>query len=601
MAEFLDGWKRDCMCAEVDAERVGEDVTLFGWVQRARNMGGIIFVWLRDRSGIVQVVFDSNVLDPDTYALGESLRNEFVLAVKGSVRLRNEKDINESLATGRLEVVVQEAKILNRAETPPIYIDDDANESEPLRMKYRYLDLRKPKLQRTMALRSQVMNAIRSHMISEGFTEFETPILTRSTPEGARDFLVPSRLHPGNCYALPQSPQIYKQLLMVAGMDRYFQFARCFRDEDSRADRQPEFTQLDLEMSFVEPADVQTVVEGAFARVFRDVMGVDIPLPLPRMTWKDAMEKYGSDKPDTRYDMTIQDVSAFAPGCGFSVFENSVQDGGIVAGIVARQAAGRFSRKEIDALGEFAKTYHVKGMAWLSLQEDGTVRSSFAKFLSDDKLRELTDALELERGDIAFLIADRKLVALTALGQVRGRVARELGLIEQGKYNLFWVVEFPLMEWNEENQRYVSAHHPFTMPMEEDFHLLDTDLPNVRAKSYDLVLNGVEMGSGSIRIHASDLQEKMFGLLGFTHEEAWRRFGFLLEAFKYGTPPHGGFAFGIDRLLMMLTDSDSLRDVIAFPKMQNASCLMMNTPDEVSPDQLQLLHITFDADDAAAP
>ncbi|MGI6655135.1 MAG: aspartate--tRNA ligase [Christensenellales bacterium] len=598
MAEFLDGWKRDCLCGEVTTDMVGRSLTLMGWVQRARNMGGIIFVWLRDRSGIVQVVFDSEKLNADDYALGEALRNEYVLAVRGTVRLRNEKDVNETLATGKLEVEVQEAKILNRAETPPIYIDDDAHESEALRLKYRYLDLRKPKLQRTMALRSKVMNVVRSHMISQGFTEFETPILTRSTPEGARDFLVPSRLHPGSCYALPQSPQIYKQLLMVAGMDRYFQFARCFRDEDSRADRQPEFTQLDLEMSFVEPKDVQTVVEGAFARVFEEVLGVTISLPLPRMTWKHAMETYGSDKPDTRFDMTIRDVSALVPGCGFSVFENNVAQGGIVGGIVAKQAAGRLSRKDIDALGEFVKTYHVKGLAWLSVQEDGTIRSSFAKFFAEEKLQELMKALGVEPGDIAFLIADKKPVALTALGQLRVRVARDLNLIDTSKYNLFWVVEFPLMEWNEDAGRYVSAHHPFTMPMEEDFHLLDTQLSAVRAKSYDLVLNGVEMGSGSIRIYASDLQEKMFGLLGFTHEEAWRRFGFLLEAFKYGTPPHGGFAFGVDRLIMMLTNSESLRDVIAFPKMQNASCLMMSTPDEVAPEQLELLHIRFDLDDA---
>ncbi len=598
MAEFLDGWKRDCLCGEVTTDMVGRSLTLMGWVQRARNMGGIIFVWLRDRSGIVQVVFDSEKLNADDYALGEALRNEYVLAVRGTVRLRNEKDVNETLATGKLEVEVQEAKILNRAETPPIYIDDEAHESEALRLKYRYLDLRKPKLQRTMALRSKVMNVVRSHMISQGFTEFETPILTRSTPEGARDFLVPSRLHPGSCYALPQSPQIYKQLLMVAGMDRYFQFARCFRDEDSRADRQPEFTQLDLEMSFVEPKDVQTVVEGAFARVFEEVLGVTISLPLPRMTWKHAMETYGSDKPDTRFDMTIRDVSALVPGCGFSVFENNVAQGGIVGGIVAKQAAGRLSRKDIDALGEFVKTYHVKGLAWLSVQEDGTIRSSFAKFFAEEKLQELMKALGVEPSDIAFLIADKKPVALTALGQLRVRVARDLNLIDTSKYNLFWVVEFPLMEWNEDAGRYVSAHHPFTMPMEEDFHLLDTHLSSVRAKSYDLVLNGVEMGSGSIRIHASDLQEKMFGLLGFTHEEAWRRFGFLLEAFKYGTPPHGGFAFGVDRLIMMLTNSESLRDVIAFPKMQNASCLMMSTPDEVAPEQLELLHIRFDLDDA---
>ncbi len=597
MAEFLGGWKRSCMCGEVTEAAVGSDVTLMGWVQRSRNMGGIIFIWLRDRSGIVQVLFDAEQLDEKTYQLGESLRSEYVLAVRGAVSLRHEKDINAQLATGRVEVLVREAKILNKSETPPIYIDDDTKENEAVRLKYRYLDLRRPSMQRTMQVRSKVVNAIRAHMISCGFTEFETPILTKSTPEGARDFLVPSRLHPGDCYALPQSPQIYKQLLMLAGMDRYFQFARCFRDEDSRADRQPEFTQLDLEMTFVEPPDVQGVVEGAFARVFKEVKGIELQLPLRRMTWKEAMEKYGSDKPDTRFDMTIATVNDVVRHCGFSIFEQAVTNGGTVCAIVVPKAAGQLSRKDMDALNEFVKTYHVKGLAWLAINEDGSHRSSFARFLKEEDLRSLLNTLGAEAGDAVFLIADKKHTALTAMGQLRTRLARQLGMIDETVYSVLWITEFPLLEWNEENQRYVSAHHPFTMPMEEDLGMMETNLEAVRAKSYDLVINGLEMGSGSIRIHASDLQERMFNLLGFSHEEAWKRFGFLLEAFKYGTPPHGGFAFGIDRLMMVLQGAESLRDVIAFPKAQNASCLMMNTPDSVAPEQLQALKMRFMLDD----
>lgn len=597
MAEFLGGWKRSCMCGEVTEAAVGSDVTLMGWVQRSRNMGGIIFIWLRDRSGIVQVLFDAEQLDEKTYQLGESLRSEYVLAVRGAVSLRHEKDINAQLATGRVEVLVREAKILNKSETPPIYIDDDTKENEAVRLKYRYLDLRRPSMQRTMQVRSKVVNAIRAHMISCGFTEFETPILTKSTPEGARDFLVPSRLHPGDCYALPQSPQIYKQLLMLAGMDRYFQFARCFRDEDSRADRQPEFTQLDLEMTFVEPPDVQEVVEGAFARVFKEVKGIELQLPLRRMTWKEAMEKYGSDKPDTRFDMTIATVNDVVRHCGFSIFEQAVTNGGTVCAIVVPKATGQLSRKDMDALNEFVKTYHVKGLAWLAINEDGSHRSSFARFLKEEDLRNLLNTLGAEAGDAVFLIADKKHTALTAMGQLRTRLARQLGMIDETVYSVLWITEFPLLEWNEENQRYVSAHHPFTMPMEEDFGMMETNLEAVRAKSYDLVINGLEMGSGSIRIHASDLQERMFNLLGFSHEEAWKRFGFLLEAFKYGTPPHGGFAFGIDRLMMVLQGAESLRDVIAFPKAQNASCLMMNTPDSVAPEQLQALKMRFMLDD----
>ncbi len=596
MAEFLGGWKRDFRCGEVNEAMAGKQVTLMGWVQRARNMGGVIFVWLRDVSGMIQVVFNADSLDEKTFDMGGSLRSEYVVAIKGEVALRDASAINEQMATGRIEVLVKEMKLLNAADTPPIYIEDGAKDNEAIRLKYRYLDLRKPSMQQIMMNRSKVINAIREHMISQGFAEFETPILTKSTPEGARDFLVPSRIHTGECYALPQSPQIYKQLLMLAGMDRYFQVARCFRDEDSRADRQPEFTQLDLEMSFVEPKDVQGVVEGAFAAVFRQVKGIELQLPLPRMTWKQAMEEYGSDKPDTRYDMKISTVNDLVRDCGFSIFEQSVAEGNIVCAITAKQAAGRLSRKEMDALSEYAKTYHVKGLAWLALAEDGSIRSSFAKFISEEKLKELLSYMHVEPGDALFLIADKKLIALNAMGQLRGKLARDLGLIDKSKYNLLWITEFPLLEWNEDEQRFQAAHHPFTMPMEEDFDLMQEHPELTRAQSYDLVLNGIEMGSGSIRIHASDLQERMFSLLGFTHEEAWKRFGFLLEAFKYGTPPHGGFAFGIDRLMMMLTGAESLRDVIPFPKAQNAACLMMDTPSHVAEDALKMLHMHFDAE-----
>lgn len=591
MAELLGGWKRDLRCAEVTEKDIGKELTLMGWVSRVRNMGGILFVWLRDRSGLIQLVFDQDHMDEATYKLGESLRGEYVLAIKGKVIARDTTAINDKMATGTIEVQVHQAKLLNEAATPPIYTEDGMNDNEAVRLKYRYLDLRRPSMQNMLKLRSSTVNAIRTHMVSRGFVEVETPVLTKSTPEGARDFLVPSRLHPNEFYALPQSPQIYKQLLMLSGLDRYFQFAKCFRDEDSRADRQPEFTQLDLEMSFVEPIDVQTVVEGAFHEVFKAVKNVDIALPLPRMTWKEAMESYGSDKPDLRFGMKISQHNDWAKDCGFSIFESAVTSGGIVCAIKAEGTAAHLSRKEMDALAEFAKTYHVKGLAWLAINEDGSLRSSFAKFIAEDKMAAFLKTMDAKPGDALFLIADKRLTALTAMGQLRVRLGKQLNLIAPDLYKLFWVTEFPLLEWNEEAKRYTAAHHPFTMPMEEDFHLLEEHPEQVRAKAYDLVLNGVEMGSGSIRIHSSDLQEKMFSLLGFTHEEAWKRFGFLLEAFKYGTPPHGGFAFGLDRLMMMLIGTDSLRDVIAFPKAQNASCLMMDTPSTVSEDQLQMLHL----------
>ncbi len=592
MATGMNGWKRSHMCGAVTEAIIGQEVCLMGWVQRERNKGGLVFVDLRDREGIVQVVFDKQVNQAEVFEVGASLSREYVLAVRGKVAARAGA-VNEKLATGRVEIVVSEAHLINRAEVPPIYIEDGVEESEAVRLKYRYLDLRRPSQLNALRLRSQVLSVIRRYMDVQGFLDVETPILTKSTPEGARDFLVPSRIHPGEFYALPQSPQIYKQLLMLAGFDKYYQVARCFRDEDNRADRQPEFTQVDMEMSFVEPEDIQRVVEGAYAEVFREVLGVELALPLPRMTWRDAMDQYGSDKPDTRFEMKIASVDAEIAGCGFKVFEDTLAAGGTVRGIRAEGAA-KLSRKEIDALGEFVKTYRAKGLAWAVLDADGSVRSSFAKNVSPECFAAMCARMQAQPGDALFFIADQPLVALNALGQLRLRLGKQLEMIDAAKYNLFWVTEFPLLEWDADAQRFVAMHHPFTSPMDEDAGKMETDPGSVRAKAYDLVLNGIEMGSGSIRIHASDLQERMFALLGFTHEQAWNRFGFLLEAFKYGTPPHGGFAYGVDRLVMMLTGRENLREVIAFPKVQNASCLMMETPSTVSEDQLEMLKIKLD-------
>ena len=582
--------KRTHMCGEIVTGEVGKQVVLKGWVQRARNLGGLIFVSLRDRTGIVQVVFDSTVLPADVFQLAESLRGEFVVEVRGEVRRRAPEAVNDKMKTGEVEVAATALSLLNTSKTPPIYIEDGTNEQESLRLKYRYLDLRRPSLQAMLRFRHQVIKALRDYIDTQGFVEVETPILTKSTPEGARDYLVPYRQKPGLFYALPQSPQIYKQLLMVAGLDRYYQVARCFRDEDGRADRQPEFTQFDMEMSFIEPEDIQTVVEGAYRHVFKEVMGLDIQLPLRRMTWRDAMARFGSDKPDTRFGMEISDVSETVRGCGFAVFENALAEGQTVCAICAK-GAGKLSRKELDALGEFVKTYHVKGLAWAVPAEDGTLRSSFAKAMQGDSMQRLLSQMDCRAGDALFVIADKRLVALTAMGQLRLRLGRELGLIDKGRYDLLWITEFPLVSWSEEDNRFVAEHHPFTNVMEEDVALMETDPGKVRAKSYDLVMNGIEMGSGSIRIHQSELQAKMFNLIGLTDEEAQEKFGFLLEAFQYGTPPHGGFAFGIDRLVMILAGADSLRDVLAFPKIQNGTCLMMETPATVQKDQLDLLKI----------
>lgn len=581
---MLNEWQRTQMCGTITESMAGQTVVLNGWVSRTRNLGGVIFVWLRDHTGIIQLMFNSETCDAETFALGEDLRGEFVVSVQGTVQKRAEKDINLSMRTGMVEVVAHRALLLNASATPPIYIDEKTEENEAIRLKYRYLDLRKPSLQNTLRMRHKVVQSIRRQLDEGGFTEVETPILTKSTPEGARDYLVPSRLHPGQFYALPQSPQIYKQLLMLAGFDRYFQIARCFRDEDSRADRQPEFTQVDLEMSFVNPEDIQSVVESVFARVFEDVMGYRVTLPLPRMTWDEAMDQYGSDKPDLRFDMQLIDVTETVKDCGFSVFESAPT----VRGILVKGGA-RLSRKEIDAMNDLAKTYHAKGLAWLVLDAEGKAKGPFMKFMKEESLLALLSAMKAESGDALFLIADTRLTACTALGQLRLHLGRRFELIDDSLYNLLWVTEFPLLEWDEDAKRFIAMHHPFTSPMDEDLAFLESDPGCVRAKAYDLVINGVEMGSGSIRIHDSQLQERMFSLLGFTMEQAWDRFGFLLEAFRYGTPPHGGFAFGVDRFVMILSGASNLRDVIAFPKAQNASCLMMNAPSSVSQDQLEML------------
>ncbi len=586
-------FKRTAYCGSLTSANVGETVRLSGWVQRQRDVGGVVFVWLRDREGIVQLVFEESVCGHDTFEAARALRGEYVVTCVGEVRARDKSAVNAELKTGEIEVFVTEMTLLNKSETPPIYIDDKADENELVRLKYRYLDLRRPKLQQNLRMRSDIVTEIRAYMAEMGFLDIETPILTKSTPEGARDYLVPSRLHKGEFYALPQSPQIYKQLLMLAGFDKYYQLARCFRDEDSRADRQPEFTQLDLEMSFVEPKDIQTVVEGAYMRIFKKVMGIELTAPFERITWKYAMENYGSDKPDRRFAMLLVDFSEEAKSCGFPVFENCIAEGGTVRGILAKGLGG-ITRKEIDSYAEFVKTYRLKGLPYIVFNADGSAKSSFNKFLTPELAASAKAKFAAENGDIVFFACDKKSVVLQSLGALRIEIAKRHDLIDKNIYDLFWVTEFPLLEYDEEEGRFVAMHHPFTSWMPEDDEKLITDPGDVRANAYDLVMNGVEMGSGSIRIHSSEVQSRMFDLIGITKEEARHRFGFLLDAFKYGTPPHGGFAFGIDRLTMILTGSESLRDTIAFPKASNAACLMMQTPADVKQDQLEALAIKID-------
>lgn len=589
MAESMKGWKRTHRCAELSTKNVGEEVTVMGWVQKQRNKGGIIFVDLRDRSGILQIIFEESDCGSESFAKAEKMHSEYVIAVVGKVEKRAGA-VNENLATGEIEIRAKQVRILSEAETPPFPVESNSRTKEEIRLKYRYLDLRRPDLQQKMILRSKIVTEMRNFMANEGFLEIETPILCKSTPEGARDYLVPSRVHPGSFYALPQSPQLYKQLLMCSGYDRYFQIAKCFRDEDLRADRQPEFTQADMELSFVDVDDVLEVNERLIQHVCKEAIGLEVQLPLPRMTWNEAMERYGSDKPDTRFEMELVNVSQVVEGCGFGVFTSALEAGGSVRGInVKGQAA--MPRKKIDALIDFAKGYGAKGLAYLCVQEDGTYKSSFAKFMTSKQLDALVAAMKGEKGDLLLFAADKNSICYSVLGAVRVELGKELGLIDESKFNFLWIVEFPLLEWSEEENRFMAMHHPFTMPMEEDWQYIDSDPGRVRAKAYDIVLNGVELGGGSVRIHQDDIQEKMFEVLGFTKEQAWSQFGFLLNAFKYGVPPHAGLAYGLDRFVMLLVGTDNIREVIAFPKIKDASCLMTDAPGTVDDKQLEELQI----------
>ena len=587
MAESMKGLKRTCRCAELSEQNIGDTVTVMGWVQKQRNKGGIIFVDLRDRSGILQLIFEESEIGSEGFAKAEKLRSEFVVAVTGEVTARSGA-VNDKLATGKIEVRAKAIRVLSESETPPVPIEADSKTKEDIRLKYRYLDLRRPDLQRNLIMRSRVATLIRQFLADEGFLEIETPMLTKSTPEGARDYLVPSRVHPGNFYALPQSPQLFKQLLMCSGYDRYFQIARCFRDEDLRADRQPEFTQVDMELSFVDEDDVMDVNERLLQKIFKEVLDVDVELPIQRMTWQEAMDRFGSDKPDLRFGMELHDVSEVVKGCGFGVFTGALENGGSVRGINAK-GQGAMPRKKIDALVKFAKDFGAKGLAYLCINEDGTYKSSFAKFMTEEELDALVKAMDGEAGDLLLFAADKNKIVWDVLGNLRLEIARNLDLLDKNVYKFLWVTEFPEFEYSEEQGRYVAMHHPFTMPMEEDIPLLKTNPEKVRARAYDIVLNGTELGGGSIRIHQDDVQETMFEALGFTKEKANEQFGFLINAFKYGVPPHAGLAYGLDRLIMLMAKQDSIRDVIAFPKVKDASCLMTDAPNAVDDKQLQEL------------
>ncbi len=598
MAESMKGLKRTYRCGELSGANVGETVTVMGWVQKQRNKGGIIFVDLRDRSGLLQIIFEESDCGADSFAKAEKMRSEFVVAIVGKVEKRAGA-VNENLATGDIEIRAKETRILSEAETPPFPIEADSKTKEELRLKYRYLDLRRPDLQGNLILRSNITASIRRFLTEEGFLEIETPILGKSTPEGARDYLVPSRVHPGTFYGLPQSPQLFKQLLMCSGYDRYFQIAKCFRDEDLRADRQPEFTQVDMELSFVDVEDVIDVNERLIKEVCKDAIGLEVSLPLPRIKWIDAMNRYGSDKPDTRFGMELTDVSAVVSGSEFGVFTSALENGGSVRGINAK-GQGAMPRKKIDALVDFAKGYGAKGLAYLCIEEDGSYKSSFAKFMTEAQLADLVKAMDGEKGDLLLFAADKTNIVWSVLGALRLELGKQMGLIDDNRFNFLWVTEFPLLEWNEENNRFVAMHHPFTMPMDEDLQYMDSDPGRIRAKAYDIVLNGVELGGGSVRIFQNDVQEKMFEVLGFEKEDAYNRFGFLLNAFKYGVPPHAGLAYGLDRLVMLLVNADSIRDVMAFPKVKDASCLLTNAPDVVDGVQLEELGIALNLKEEAA-
>lgn len=597
MPESMKGMHRTHRCTEVSNKNIGETVTVMGWAAKRRNLGALIFVDLRDRSGILQLIFDENDLSKEDFDKAYGIRNEFVLAVTGVVEKRSGA-VNENLKTGDIEIRVKELRVLAESETPPFPIEEDINTREELRLQYRYLDLRRPDMQRNMMTRSKIAQLVRKFMTDEGFLEIETPLLCKSTPEGARDYLVPSRIHKGAFYALPQSPQLFKQLLMVGGYDRYFQIARCFRDEDLRADRQPDFTQIDIECSFVDEEDVMDVNERLLAYVFKEVLDVDVELPIQRMPYKEAMERFGSDKPDIRFGMELKDVSDIVKECGFGVFTGALEAGGSVRGINVKGQGG-MPRKKIDALVEFAKGYGAKGLAYIQvgMAEDGGNKSTFAKFMKDEEMDALVKALDGEKGDLLLFAADKNSLVFNVLGALRLYMADELGLRKKDEYKFCWITEFPLLEWNEEEGRYTAMHHPFTSPMEEDLDLLDTDPGKVRARAYDITLNGNEIGGGSIRIHRNNLQAKMFEVLGFSQEQAQERFGFLLDAFKYGVPPHGGLAYGLDRLAMLMCQADSIRDVIAFPKNKDASCLMTQAPDLVDQKQLDELYLSIVPDE----
>ena len=589
MAESMAGLKRTHRCTEVTAAQIGENVTVMGWVQKSRNKGGIIFVDLRDRSGILQLIFEENDCGAENFAKAEKLRSEFVVAVEGRVEARSGA-VNENLATGAIEIRANSLRILAESETPPFPIEEKSKTKEELRLEYRFLDLRRPDIQHNLITRSRVATLTRAFLAEEGFLEIETPTLIKSTPEGARDYLVPSRVHPGSLYALPQSPQLFKQLLMVSGYDRYFQLARCYRDEDLRADRQPEFTQIDMELSFVDVDDVLDVNERLLQKLFKEICGYELQLPIQRMTWREAMDRFGSDKPDLRFGMELKNVSEVVKDCEFVVFKGALENGGSVRGINA-EGQGHMPRKKIDALVEYAKGFGAKGLAYIAINEDGTFKSSFAKFMKEEEMVALIAAMDGKAGDLLLFAADKDKVVFDVLGNLRLELARQLDLLKKDDFKFLWVTEFPLLEYSEEEDRYVAMHHPFTMPMEEDLQYLDSDPGRVRAKAYDIVLNGVEMGGGSVRIHQADIQSKMFEVLGFTPERAQEQFGFLLKAFKYGVPPHAGLAYGLDRMVMLMVGADSIRDVIAFPKVKDASCLMTEAPAPVDGKQLEELGI----------
>ena len=591
MAESMLGLKRTCRCAELSEANVGQTVTVMGWVAKQRNKGGLVFVDLRDRSGIVQLIYEETECGPENFAKAEKMRAEFVVAAVGNVTRR--EAVNPHLATGAIEIRVRETRILSESETPPFHIVENSNTKEDLRLKYRSLDLRRPDMQRRLILRSKMIQDMREFMAGEGFLEIETPILCKSTPEGARDYLVPSRVHPGNFYALPQSPQLFKQLLMCSGFDRYFQIAKCFRDEDLRADRQPEFTQADMELSFVDVDDVIDVNERLIAHVAKKTFGIDVQLPLPRMKWIDAMNNYGSDKPDTRFGMKLTDLTDLVGECDFAVFsEAAAKSGSSVRGINVKGQGG-MARKKIDALVTFAKGYGAKGLPYIQLKEDGSVKCSFAKFMKEEEIKAIVERMQGEKGDLLLIAADQNKIVWNVLGALRLKLGEELGLIDHNRFDFLWVVEFPLLEWSDEEERFVAMHHPFTMPMDEDWHLIDSDPGAVRAKAYDIVLNGVELGGGSVRIHQNDIQEKMFEVIGLKPEEAQEKFGFLLTAFKYGVPPHAGLAYGIDRFAMLMTGAESIRDVMAFPKNKDAVDLMSEAPNTVDEKQLEELSISI--------